>query len=135
METKAMTKFLLVLLGIFHLVNGLWMLFSPDTWYHAIPGVPSTGPINHHFINDIGLAFMASGAGLMAGARAGLRNGAFALAGAAFPFLHALMHISEWIMDGFPQGAERIVSETVGVVAISFLGAALAWRRYREGET
>ncbi|HSZ10677.1 MAG TPA: hypothetical protein VK759_00785 [Rhizomicrobium sp.] len=124
---------LLILLGIFHLVNGLWMLAAPDSWYHAIPGVTSTGPINHHFINDVGLAFIASGAGLLMGARAGLRNGAFALAGAAFPLLHSFMHIAEWIMDGFPKAPDRIASDVLGVVAISFLGAFVAWRRYRQG--
>ncbi|HSZ74125.1 MAG TPA: hypothetical protein VK779_04840 [Rhizomicrobium sp.] len=124
---------LLILLGIFHVGNGLWMLFAPDSWYHAIPGVTSTGPINHHFINDVGLAFIVSGIGLLMGARAGLRNGAFALAGAAFPLFHSFMHIAEWITDGFPQAPDRIASEVIGVVAISFLGAFVAWRRYREG--
>ena len=55
------TRLILVLLGLIHLANGLWMLTAPEAWYAAVPGVAMTGPLNHHFIQDIGLAFLASG--------------------------------------------------------------------------
>jgi hypothetical protein len=122
----------LILLGIFHAVNGMYMLFAPEQWYAAVPGVPSTGPINQHFIQDIGLAFFASGVGLILGARAGVAAAAFALAGAAFPTLHAIMHVSMWFSHGFPQGAQLMLSEYIGVAGLSFLGAALAWSRGRK---
>lgn len=124
----------LILLGIFHAANGVFMLFAPDQWYMTVPGVPATGPMNHHFIEDIGLAFLASGAGLMLGARAGLAAAAFALAGAAFPTLHAVMHVIMWFSHGLPEGGQLMVSEYIGVAGVSFLGAALAWSRgHREG--
>ena len=53
----------LIVVGLFHLVNGIAMIVAPDVWYANTPGVSFTGPINIHFIRDIGLAFAASGAG------------------------------------------------------------------------
>ena len=47
------------------------MLTAPENWYAGVPGVTMAGPINLHFITDIGLAFLASGAGVMLGARKG----------------------------------------------------------------
>jgi hypothetical protein len=124
----------LILLGIFHAANGLFMLVAPDQWYATVPGVPATGPINDHFIMDIGWAFLASGAGLILGGGRGPRAATFAIAGAAFPTLHALMHVWEWIEHGLPQGGRLMLSEFVGVVGLSFLGAALAWLRNRQGD-
>jgi ABC-type Na+ efflux pump permease subunit len=120
----------LILLGLFHLGNGLFMLAAPDAWYAAVPGVVQTGPINHHFITDIALAFAGSGAFMILGARA--RMAAFALAGATFPALHALFHVWEWIADGIPHDPKQMASDAVAVMLVSFLGFALAWLRARE---
>lgn len=121
----------LLILGLFHLVNGLWMLAAPESWFATIPGVSETGPLNHHFVADIALAFAASGLGLILGARDRPSAGAFAVAGATWPALHALLHIWEWIVHGFPATAAVFVSEGVGVIAVGALGTALAWLRQR----
>jgi hypothetical protein len=94
------TRLTLVILGLFHTANGAWMVLAPMSWYAAVPGVAESGPLNHHFVADIGLAFIASGAGLVFGARTGA--GAFALAGATWPVLHALLHMWGWLQHGFP---------------------------------
>ena len=52
---------LAVLLGIFNLANGLYMLAAPAGWYLAVPGITATGPFNQHFIRDIGLIFVLMG--------------------------------------------------------------------------
>jgi len=122
----------LVILGLFHLANGLYMLAAPDAWYAAVPGVIQTGPMNHHFIADIGLAFAASGAFMILGARAGMTAAALALAGATFPTLHAFFHVWEWIADGIPKDTRVMASEAVFVMLVSFLGMALAWMRARK---
>jgi hypothetical protein len=122
----------LALLGLFHLGNGLWMLVAPDGWYAAVPGVNMSGPINHHFVADIGLAFVASGAGLLLGARNMRSAGAFAVAGATWPALHALLHVWGWVHMGLPASASVAMSEGVGVMLIGAVGAALAWLRYSE---
>ena len=126
------SRSILGLLGLFHLVNGLWMLAAPNAWYWAVPGVNATGPINHHFITDIALAFLASGAFMAIGFRSRAVAAAFALAGATWPALHAVFHVWEWLADGFPRSAQIWVSEAFGVVFIGFLGLALAWSRARK---
>lgn len=126
------TRTILLLLGLLHLANGLWMLAAPEAWYAAVPGVVMTGPINHHFIQDVGLAFMASGAGLALGFRPGLVPAALALAGATWPMLHALLHIWGWLAHGFPADMQVAMSELVGVVLVSAVGFALAWMNARK---
>ena len=122
----------LVLLGFFHLVNGLVMLVAPDQWYAMVPGVVQSGPMNHHFIADIGMAFLASGAGMLMAWRTGAAAAAFALAGATFPALNALIHVWEWIADGIPADPQRMASDAILVMVVSFLGLALAWMRARQ---
>jgi hypothetical protein len=129
-----LTRTLLVLLGVFHLVNGLWMLAAPEGWYSAIPGVVQTGPFNHHFILDVGKAFVASGSFFLLGARADASAATFAIAGATWPILHALIHIAGWITGGFPKEPRMILSDVVGVVGLAAIGGLLAWFRSR-GET
>jgi hypothetical protein len=126
------TRTILLLLGLLHMANGLWMLAAPEAWYAAIPGVAMTGPINHHFIQDIGLAFMASGAGMALAFRPGAVTAALALAGATWPMLHALLHIWGWLAHGFPADAHVATSELVGVVLVSAAGFALAWVNARK---
>lgn len=122
----------LVVLGLFHLVNGLWMLADADSWYAAVPGVIQSGPMNHHFVADIGFAFAASGAGMIAGAQSGMKWAVVALAGATYPALHAFVHVWEWIADGIPHDPRQMMSDAVGVMLVSFLGFALAWMSARK---
>ncbi len=125
-----MVRILLVVLGAFHALNGLYMIASPEGWYAAVPGVTMTGPANVHFITDIGLAFLASGAGMVLGARA--RWAALALAGAVWPALHALFHVTLWLHHGFPSDARIAFSEIVLVLGVSALGLALGWMRAKQ---
>ena len=131
-----LVRVILSVLGLLNLGNGLNMLAAPHLWYETVPGVAATGPFNHHFVIDIGLAYVASGAFMLAGFRDGRVAAAIALVGAAWPALHALFHISEWIMDGFPGDAMNAVTQVVGVVLIGFLGIVLALERaLKEGAT
>ena len=122
----------LALLGLIHGASGLWMLAAPAAWYAAVPGVPASGPMNPHFIADIGLAFLASGAGLMLGARRGEPAAVLALAGAAWPALHALLHVRDWLADGFPASVQVAATELIGVAGLAALGLALALARTRQ---
>lgn len=120
---------LLLLVGLLHMANGLYMLIAPADWYASVPGVTMTGPFNPHFVLDIGMAFVASGAGLMLGARP--KAAMLAVAGAAWPALHALIHIDGWVMHGLPADSRIAASEAVGVVGLGALGVVLAWLRLR----
>src|SRR5271163_2580931 len=111
-----MPRIILAAIGLFHLANGLFMVGDPGGWYFATPGVSRTGPMNHHFIVDVGLAFSASGAGLLFVFRAGRAAAAFVLAGATWPALHALFHIVEWLSEGVPPHPGAAAAEGLGVI-------------------
>jgi len=127
------TRALLILLGLFHILNGAFMLVAPGLWYTMVPGVIDTGPFNQHFVYDVGMAFVASGAMLVLGARAGRSAATLAWAGAAWPALHALIHVEGWATMGFPSDTQIAISEAIGVVGLAVLGIVLAWLR-RKGE-
>lgn len=40
-------------------INGIWMLVDPGHWYTNLPGrVPDFGPLNEHFVRDLGCLFL-----------------------------------------------------------------------------
>jgi hypothetical protein len=84
------------LLGILNLANGLWMLASPAGWYHGLPaGVPDTGPLNLHFVRDIGAAFTTIGVAFCVAAPDAPRRRGVLLAATLFYLLHALVHVAD----------------------------------------
>jgi hypothetical protein len=121
-----MVRILLVVVGLAHAINGVWMLVSPESWYASIPGVVQTGPLNHHFVQDIGMAFVGSGGFLILGASPMRHAAAFAISGATFPLLHTLIHVQGWLMHGLPHDGPRLFSELVGVASLSVFGGLLA---------
>ena len=86
-----------IALGLFalsNLANGVWMLVDPVHWYHNLPaGVPDFGPLNEHFVRDIGCIFLILGAALAAGAYMPAWRLAACGLNAAFYLLHALVHV------------------------------------------
>jgi predicted ABC-type sugar transport system permease subunit len=61
-----------------------------------VPGVPETGPINFHFVRDIGIAYMTAGVALVwSEFGAGWRASALA---AVFIGGHSLLHAGETIL-------------------------------------
>ncbi|HEX4302303.1 MAG TPA: hypothetical protein VHZ78_05890 [Rhizomicrobium sp.] len=123
----------LALLGLFHLANGLAMLAFPAAWARAVVHLGAPDHLHFHFIADIGMAFLVSGTGLLLGARKAAGAAVLAAAGAAWPLLHALVHVSDWMRMGPPMAAGDAVREGVGVILVGALGVALAWLRFREG--
>ena len=58
-------KIVYVLMGLGSLGNGVFMFFAPETWFErGYPGVTDTGPMNIHFIRDIGVVYAIVGSGL-----------------------------------------------------------------------
>jgi hypothetical protein len=69
------------------------MLLDAPGWYQAIAS--DTGPLNVHFVRDVGAAYGAAGAALVWGAFAPAARGALAAVAAAFLAVHALTHLLE----------------------------------------
>ena len=97
-------------IGLGTLANGIWMLVDPGHWYQELPAaVPHYGPLNIHFVRDIGCAFVTVGVALVWAARRPAVR--FPLVSVATIFLgaHALLHIHDtlrgvveshhWLLD------------------------------------
>jgi hypothetical protein len=89
--------------GLANLANAAWMLVDPAHWYANLPAaVPDTGPLNLHFVRDIGSAFAVMGGALLAAAVwPAFRVPALA-ATAGFYVLHALVHVSDTVGGRLP---------------------------------
>jgi len=96
--------------GVFNVLNGLCMILAPRTWYYGLPaGVPDTGPLNVHFVRDIGAAFLTLGVTFCFTAPQASRHRGVVLAATVFYALHALVHVSDlasgrldshhWLLD------------------------------------
>jgi hypothetical protein len=106
--------------------NGIWMFVDPAGWYASIPGVPDTGPLNPHFVKDIGLAYLTAGVSYAWSAfGAGWKASALAT---LFISLHAALHVGETIMG---HHHDVILNELVAVHLPAVLGAWLAITQYR----
>jgi hypothetical protein len=113
------TRIVLVLIAAFLGANALFMLAAPTTWYYSVDSVPATGPLNEHFVRDIGCAYLAAGVGVLLGA---LRPGWIMPGGiAAVTFIggHALIHLWE-SLAGHAHGTLSLV-DSVGVYAPAIL--------------
>jgi hypothetical protein len=118
--------------GLMNLGNGLWMLFAPEAWYHDLPaGVPDTGPLNLHFVRDIGAAFTTIGVAFLVGARDPYRHRGVLVAAALFFVLHAAVHVAD-LASGRLQ-AEHWLIDLPGVFVPAILLVVLSlprwWRR------
>ena len=129
------TRALLLVLGLFHAASGLAMLALPRQWAMTVVHDASPTHLEFHFIADIGMAFLASGAALAWSARRGASFAPWAIAGAAWPALHALIHLREWTMMGLPATTADLLNEGIGVILVGAAGVVLAWLRQRQGAT
>ncbi|MCW7540585.1 hypothetical protein OOT46_22430 [Aquabacterium sp. A7-Y] len=119
-----MTQLLRVLLAAGLAANGLAMLLFPKAWYDSVPGVDSTGPLNFHFVRDIGCAYLVSAFGLAWRAWRPRQGGPAALAGALFLLLHAGVHIAETLLGIC--GWQALWRDVPGVIVPALLALALA---------
>jgi len=124
-----------IVLGIFalsNLVNGAWMLADPAHWYENLPAaVPDFGPLNEHFVRDIGCAFTLLGVGLAIGAFVPRWRRRRLRATAGFYGLHALVHVLDTLRGLVGPEHWRIDFSGVYLPALILIGVTglLARRR------
>jgi len=119
-------KILTLILGGLMALNGVVMFADPPGWYAAVPGVPDTGPLNLHFVRDIGIAyFVAGGALVWSALGAGWQAAAL---GAAFLALHSVLHIGETVLG---HHHDVILNELVAVHTPAVLAIAIAFFQRR----
>jgi hypothetical protein len=119
--------------GLANFLNGVWMLASPAHWYANLPSnVPGTGPLNEHFVRDIGSIFFLLGLLLLISVwRRELRVSAM-VAASAFGVMHALVHVLDSVRGLFPPGQWRFDAGPVyfATVLSVVLTAMLAAQRH-----
>ena len=123
-----------IVLGIFavsNLANGAWMLAVPVHWYEHLPAaVPDFGPLNEHFVRDIGAAFTVIGLGLAVAAVVPRWRVAACAAAAAFYGLHAVVHVVDTLRGLV--GPEHWLIDLPGVYVPAVLLAVVTWMVARQ---
>lgn len=106
-----------------NLVNGLWMLADPEGWYWRLPAaVPDTGPLNEHFVRDLGAAFTVMSAALAAAAmRPAARVPLVGLV-ALFYGMHAGIHVYDTARGLLPPNHWYVDLPGVYVPALLMVG-------------
>ena len=115
------------LAGVANLAHAAWMLLDPAGWYTGLPAaVPDTGPLNTHFVRDIGGAFAATGVALLwAALRPRLRAPMLAIAG-VFYVLHAVIHLTDTLAGRLPASHWLIDAPGVYLPALVMVAVTLA---------
>jgi hypothetical protein len=116
-------------LGVLNVANGLWMLLAPAAWYRDLPaGVPDTGPLNVHFVRDIGAAFTTIGVAFLVAAPDAPRRRGVLLAATLFYLLHALVHVTDLLAGRLD--ADHWLVDLPGVFAPTILLLVLSLPRW-----
>jgi hypothetical protein len=124
-----------IVLGLFalsNLANSAWMLADPVHWYEHLPAaVPDFGPLNEHFVRDIGAAFTVLGLGLAAAAFVPRWRVAACGAAAVFYTLHALVHVVDTARGLV--GPEHWLVDLPGVYVPAVVMVIVTWLVARHG--
>lgn len=135
MSARGPWTLVFILFAAGNLANGLWMLGSPGHWYIHLPAnVPGTGPLNEHFVRDIGCIFTLIGVILAVAAfRPRLRFTALLFA-CGFYVAHALVHIYDSIRGVLPPGQWRYDLLPVYGAAALLIAVTLVFARSESSE-
>lgn len=111
--------FILSFFGATNIGNGLWMLFFAENWFNNLPvALHDTGPLNKHFVHDIGMIYLLCGIALIWCARHIRTTHYLYLSVMLFFVGHALIHVVEIIVGLLPQSHWLIDFPLVFVPAI-----------------
>lgn len=108
--------------GAVNVGNGIWMLLFVDNWFNAIPGVHDTGPLNRHFVHDVGMVYLLAGVALIWCARH-VRSTRYVYLSVMLFFVgHAAIHVIEIIIGLLPPSHWLIDLPLIFVPALILLG-------------
>jgi hypothetical protein len=115
---EATMRVVVAALAVFHVAEGLWMVFSPESFFDVIGRY---GLENTHYVGDVGAFVLAYGIALLiAVGRPSWRTPLLAV-GALWYAFHALNHLLD--IDEAPSDARGIAD----TVLLALGSAALAW--------
>lgn len=124
MQRRSVATWILLVLGIGGIVNGLFMLFTSESWFARIAA--DTGPFNVHLVRDVGAAYVTSGVAAVWAARTPAWRTPLAAAAALFLALHGLIHVAEVATGAQPP--VHLLEDFPGVYLPALLLAGIAYR-------
>ena len=130
---KGIEKFIVIgaiALGFIAGVNGTLMITAPETWYWLVPGVPDRGPFNQHFIRDIGIIYLLSGAAYIYGALHASSRVLLWVVPTAWFVAHGIFHIWE-VLVGIC-GPASLLEDFGGVYLTAMIGVLLIFLERRQ---
>ena len=121
MKSKTMTA-ILYALGVYHFATGVMAYFMTGFFYEKFTA--HTGPLNNHFLGDVGAAYLTAGVALLLAAYIEKWRIPFSVSAALFLGLHSLIHITE-MATGQLQNMQ-VASDLVTVILPTvFVGAVV----------
>ena len=125
---------ILTVFGVGDLANAAWMLAQPVGWFHDLPAaVPDFGPLNEHFVRDIGSAFAVQGVALLWAAFVPRWRVPLVAPVALFAVLHALAHVYD-TARGLVGPAHWLI-DLPGVYVPALLMTTFLWLLARQAPT
>ena len=122
------------LFGLGNLTNGVWMLASPAHWYIHLPAnVPGSGPLNEHFVRDIGCIFALLGIALVAAVRRRELRVPVMVAASAYSAAHALVHVFDSLRGLFEPGHWRFDIGPVYIATLVLVALTVKLAREQDG--
>ncbi len=105
------------------------MLVAPENWFARVPGVRHTGPLNVHFVRDVGCAYLALAVALSLAARGRQDSFPLLIVVSTFLSLHALLHVWARLTEQLP--SSHLLSESLGIFlpAVVVVAVTLGLRR------
>lgn len=121
------SSWILGILGTLGMANGVWALFGATHWFARVAA--DTGPLNVHFVRDVGAAYVTAGACLLVAALRPAWRAPLTAAAACFLTLHAFVHVFETATGQL--GFHHWLEDTPGVFIPAILVSSLAYRFIR----
>ena len=117
MKSKTVTL-ILYILGAYHFATGIVIYFMTNFFYEHF--VSHTGPLNLHFLTDVGAAYITAGAALLLGAYIAKWRVPFAISALMFLGLHSLIHVTE-IVSGQLSGQQALSDAATVILPTIFV--------------
>ena len=119
-------------LGGISLGNGLWMLISASSWFTIMPiAAEDTGPLNSHFVHDVGLVYILIGVGAFWCGHKLREATEIHLAITLFMGGHALIHVMEIFWGDLPSNHLLIDFPLVTLPALILMGLTPTILQYK----
>lgn len=123
-------RILYLAFAIMSLINGAWMLVSPDTWYTDLPAaVADTGAYNGHLIRDLGVVFVFIACGFAWCAWQPDHSRPVLIVITAFFVAHAILHVLDLLSGRLPHSHWKLDTPAVFLPAIFLVAITILTSR------